>query len=377
MAFSRRMVIAGAGITTLALVGGAGVWRVTRRPQTALQPWILDAKPPADVRMDAFRHAILAPNPHNRQPWLIRLEGDDSAILSCDLARCLPDTDPYDRQITIGFGTFIELARSAAAERGVRIEIEPFPEGESQQTLDARPVARLRFVKDTTVAKDPLFASIVQRRTNRELFDAKRLLPQALAARIAKDETHSIDAELISSVKAITVAAITIEITTPRTFGESVDLMRIGADEVDANPDGLVLAGPMMEALKFMGLLDRPALADPSTTAFKTGLEMQQEICGSIPALLWITTPTNTRLDQLEAGRRYVRANLRATSQGVAMHPLSQSLQEYPEMAAKFGEIHQILGVKQGERLQMLARMGYALPADPSPRWPLETHFRT
>ena len=377
MAFSRRMVIAGAGITTLALVGGAGVWRVTRRPQTALQPWILDAKPPADVRMDAFRHAILAPNPHNRQPWLIRLEGDDSAILSCDLARRLPDTDPYDRQITIGFGTFIELARIAAAERGVRIEIEPFPEGESQQTLDARPVARLRFVKDTTVAKDPLFASIVQRRTNRELFDAKRLLPQALAARIAKDETHSIDAELISSVKAITVAAITIEITTPRTFGESVDLMRIGADEVDANPDGLVLAGPMMEALKFMGLLDRPALADPSTTAFKTGLEMQQEICGSIPALLWITTPTNTRLDQLEAGRRYVRANLRATSQGVAMHPLSQSLQEYPEMAAKFGEIHQILGVKQGERLQMLARMGYAPPADPSPRWPLETHFRT
>ncbi len=377
MAFSRRMVIAGAGITTLALVGGAGVWRVTRHPQTALQPWILEAKTTSDVRMYAFRHAILAPNPHNRQPWVIRLEGDDSATLSCDLAKRLPDTDPYDRQTTIGFGTFIELARIAAAELGVRIEIESFPEGESQRALDARPVARLRFVKDTTVEKDPLFASIVQRRTNRELFDSKRLLPEALAARIAEDETQSINAELISSVKAVTVAAMTIEITTPRTFGESVDLMRIGADEVDANPDGLVLSGPKMEALKFIGLLDRPALSDPSTAAFKTGLEMQQEICGSIPALLWITTPTNSRLDQLEAGRRYVRANLRATTQGVAMHPLSQSLQEYREMTAKFVEIHQILGVKQGERLQMLARMGYAPPADPSPRWPLETHFRT
>jgi hypothetical protein len=377
MAFSRRTVIAGAGITTLALVGGAGVWRVTRRPQTALQPWILDAQPPADVRIDAFRHAILAPNPHNRQPWLIRLEGDSSATLSCDLAKRLPDTDPYDRQITIGFGTFIELARIAAAERGVRMEIEPLPEGESQQALDTRPVARLRFVKDAAVAKDPLFASIVQRRTNRNLFDVSRSLPGALAAQIAEEEPHSIDAELISRVKAITVAAMTIEITTPRTFGESVELMRIGADEVDANPDGLVLTGPMMEALKFIGMLDRPALADPSTTAFKTGLEMQQEICGSIPALLWITTPTNSRLDQLEAGRRYVRANLRATTQGVAMHPLSQSLQEYPEMTAKFAEIHEILGVKQGERLQMLARMGYAPRADPSPRWPLETLFRT
>lgn len=170
---------------------------------------------------------------------------------------------------------------------------------------------------------------------------------------------------------------MTIEMTTPRTFAESVDLMHIGADEVDANPDGLMLAGPMMEAMKLTGLLDRPALADPSTTAFRTGLEMQQEICGSIPALLWITTPANGRDDQLEAGRRYVRAHLRATALGVAMHPLSQALQEYPEMAAKFAQIHKVLGVRGGERLQMLARMGYAPPADPSPRWPLETHLTT
>ncbi|MCF8472490.1 MAG: hypothetical protein K9G27_06825 [Sphingomonadaceae bacterium] len=375
MAISRRTLIAGAGITALALVSSAGVWRVTRRPQTALRPWALDTKTLADVRMDAFRYAILAPNPHNRQPWLIRLEGDEHAILFCDLDKRLPHTDPFDRQITIGFGTFIELARIAAAERGVRIEIEPFPNGELQQTLDARPVARLRFIKDASVTKDALFASIVRRRTNREPFDVARQLPKALAAQIAEADQHSIDAELIASVKAITVAAITTEITTPRTFGESVDLMRIGADEVDANPDGLVLAGPMMEALKLAGILDRAALADPSSTAFKTGLEMQQDVCGSIPALLWISTPTNNRFDQLEAGRRYVRANLRATAQGVAMHPLSQSLQEYPEMAAKFAQVHSALRVNPGERLQMLARMGYGPPADPSPRWPFESHI--
>jgi len=369
-------MIAGVGATTLALVGGAGVWRVARRPETALQPWVLDPKAPADVRLDAFRHAILAPNPHNRQPWLIHLEGDDSATLSCDLARRLPDTDPFDRQITIGFGTFIELARIAAAERGVRLEIEPFPEGEPMPRLDARPIARLRFVKDTAIANDPLFASIVKRRTNRVAYDPARALLGGLAARIAEGP-YSIDGKLIAAVRATTVAAMTIEITTPRTFAESVDLMRIGAKEVDGNPDGLVLVGPMMEALNLVGMLDRAALANPSTIAFKTGLEMQQKICGSIPALLWIATPTNSRLDQLEAGRLYVRANLRATAFGVAMHPLSQSLQEYPEMTAKFAEIHKVLGVKQGERLQMLARMGYAPPADPSPRWPLKMHYRT
>jgi hypothetical protein len=375
MTISRRRMIAGAGVTTLALVGGASVWRVTRRPKTAGRAWILSTTVPEDVRLDAVRHAILAPNPHNRQPWLIRLEGNNDAMLYCDLAKRLPDTDPFDRQITIGFGTFIELARMAAAQRGVRIDMEPFPEGEPQPMLDARPVARLRFVKDMTVAKDPLFASITKRRTNRAPYDAARQVPENLAAEIAQG-LHSVDLRLIAAVKAITVAATTIEITTPRTFGESVDLMRIGADAVDANPDGIVLTGPMMEALQLTGLLDKAALADPSSTAFKTGLEMQREICGSIPALFWVTTPANTRLDQLEAGRLYVRANLRATAAGVAMHPLSQSLQEFPEMAAEFSKIHNVLGVKQGDRLQMLARMGYAPSPDPSPRWPLETHFK-
>ena len=376
MVINRRLIIAGAGVTTLALVGGAGFWRVTRRPNSALLPWALDSKATADVRLDAFRHAILAPNPHNRQPWLIKLEGGDAATISCDLAKRLPDTDPFDRQTTIGFGTFLELARIAAAERGVRMEIIPFPEGEPEPTLDARPIARLRFVPDPTVLKDPLFQSIVKRRTNREVYDPARIVPEDLVRQIA-DGTYAVSNNVIAAAKAITVDAMTIEITTTRTFRESIDLMRIGADQVDANPDGLTMTGPKMEALKLLGVLDKASLSDPTSTAFKTGLEMQQEICGSIPALLWITTSSNSRTDQLEAGRRYVRANLRATMRGVAMHPLSQSLQEYPEMAGRFGDIHKLLGTKGEERVQMLARIGYAEPVEPAPRWPLKAHFRT
>ena len=103
---------------------------------------------------------------------------------------------------------------------------------------------------------------------------------------------------------------------------------------------------------------------------------MMQDIYGSIPAAIWIMTPGNSRLDQLEAGRRYVRANLRATAMGLAMHPLSQSLQEYQEVSGLFKRIHAILGAKQSERLQMLARIGYGPRVEPAPRWPLETHLR-
>jgi hypothetical protein len=61
---NRRNMILGIG-GAAALVGVGGVWRVNRMPETAMQPWQLDA-PVADVRLDALRHAILAPNPHDR-----------------------------------------------------------------------------------------------------------------------------------------------------------------------------------------------------------------------------------------------------------------------------------------------------------------------
>lgn len=376
MATNRRNFILGAG-GTLALVAAAGTWRVTRMPQTATAPWAFDPTPLADVRLDAFRHAILAPNPHNRQPWLIRLEGNDKAIVSCDLDRRLPDTDPFDRQILIGFGTFLELARIAAAQRGVRMDITSFPEGLPQYRLDARPVAHLAFTPDASVRPDSLFGAITARRTNREVYAAQLPSAAAIAALVAEGVNASADAKLVSKLRELSIAGITREMTLDRTCMESVRLMRIGHDEIDANPDGISLSGPMIEATGLLGMTSRSALADPRSTAFKIGLDGLVKTYGSVPAVIWIATPTNERAAQLDAGRLYARANLRATALGLAMHPMSQTLQEYPEMAAHFTAVHEALGVSGGARLQMLARIGRAPPVDPAPRWPLQSHIAT
>jgi hypothetical protein len=376
MPMDRRTVLAAAG-TGLALISGAGFWRVTRVPQTATLPWRLDPTPPADVRLDAFRHAILAPNPHNRQPWLIQLAGKDEALIRCDLDKRLPETDPFDRQITIGFGTFIELARMAAAERGVRMDIMPFPEGEAFPRLDDRAVARLKFTPDPMVIKDMLFAQIPTRRSNKEPYDLSRTVSADLAAQVAdREAAFSVDAKLVGSVRAAVLDALLIEQMAPLKYGESVNLIRIGHTEVDSNPDGIDLVGPQIEALKAIGMLDRAQLTDPKSQSFQIGLEQLQAAYGSIPALVWITSPGNSRADQLETGRRYVRANLRATSLGLGMHPMSQSLQEYPAVKTAFDRIHGLLGATGTQRVQMLARVGYGPLTTPSPRWPLEKHIR-
>ncbi|HQF31619.1 MAG TPA: twin-arginine translocation pathway signal protein, partial [Hyphomicrobiales bacterium] len=62
--------------------------------------------------------------------------------------------------------------------------------------------------------------------------------------------------------------------------------------------------------------------------------------------------------------------HLAATLAGLAFHPLSQALEEYPEMAGPYREVHDLLA-PPGHTVQMLVRLGYAPAVAPSPRWPL------
>ena len=384
MTISRRTMIWAAGGAGLALIGTGGVFAVTRTPQRALSAWNeIKSAQPTDVRLDAFRHAILAPNPHNRQPWQIQLVGRDQAIVTCDLDRRLPETDPFDRQILIGFGCFLELARIAAAERGVRMEITEFPDGLPGERLNQRPIASLRFVVDPTTPKDPLFAAIPLRRSSKMPFDtARRIEPRVLDSLTAhsgpgvKIMTAGDDAK-VKTLRSQTWDAWSIELKTARTWKESVDLMRIGKTEIEANPDGISFGGPFLEALALAGQLTREQIAEPGSTAYTAGIERYRPIMATAMAYAWITTDTNSRADQLASGRAYVRMNLDAARQGFGLHPVSQALQEFPEMQSAFGAVHATLGAKPGQRVQMLARLGYGTAAAVTPRWPLESRLKS
>ena len=92
-------------------------------------------------------YALLAPNPHNLQPWLADLHTPGQITLSLDAQRLLPATDPFGRQILMGAGAFLELLSLAAAERGHRVELALFPDGLPGPRLDDRPFARLRLLR--------------------------------------------------------------------------------------------------------------------------------------------------------------------------------------------------------------------------------------
>ncbi len=380
---SRRkfLTILGGGVVLAAT--GATLWATTRDPALARKPWeVAGANEEADPRRRALSYAVLAPNPHNRQPWLADLSVDNEIRLTCDLDRRLPHTDPYDRQITIGLGCFVELLALAAAADGYKTDIAMFPEGEAQPRLDGRPVARIRLAEDRAAFRDPLFAYVLDRRSNKEAYDLERpVSEQDLKAIAAAARSYPIsftrDAVRVANLRTLAWDAMMTEATTYETMKESVDLMRIGRAEIEANPDGIDIGGPFVEGLSTVGLFRREDLLDPTSSSFTQQLPILKEPFDTAMAFMWLVTPGNARKDQIEAGRDYIRLNLAATGLGIGMHPFSQALQEFEEMRPHYDAMRNALGIADGDTLQMFVRLGYGPQIKAGPRWPYESRIRS
>ncbi|MEM9342494.1 MAG: twin-arginine translocation pathway signal protein [Pseudomonadota bacterium] len=369
MAISRRKMLALVGGGTVIAAGAAaGGFAVTRTPHTALAPWDM-AGGYGEIRKDALSYALLAPNPHNRQPWVAELVEDDTIILSRDLALDLPVTDPFGRQLTIGMGCFLDLMEMAAANAGYAVATELFPEGYD----DGAPVARCRFVEGAG-APDPLFAHVMTRRSHKEAFDP-RPVTTAEAEPLAPYAEVVVDGPRNERLRKLAHDAWMTEAHTPAAWQESIDLLRIGKAEINAQPDGIDAGGPMLETLALAGLFTREAASDVNNPGTKGAIEDTSGAILGAPAFTVIRTAGNTRRDQIEAGRRWLRLNLATTAAGMALRPVSQALQEYPEMADIYKAIHAELAAP-GETVQMLGLLGYAPLTPRTPRWPLEAKIR-
>ena len=353
-------------------------------PQEALTAWT----PPAegeDLRHWLLAHAILAPHSHNLQSWLVDLSKPNEITLHIDLGRLLPETDPFSRQMMMSQGTFLELLDLAAREKGLRADIELFPEGAfGPMQLDQRPTARVRLIADAEVRPDPLFAQIFKRHTNREAYEAREPDSTALQAITASAAMPALRVGFVGSAQAqalqehrrIATEAWRVELETPRTILESYKVLRVGPKEITEHRDGISLNSPFVRTLTALGLFDRTQAPQPGDSGVAGQIKDFNEKMATTPAFFWMVTEGNDRFTQVRAGRAYARAQLAATVHGLSMHPLQQALQEYPEQKAQYTAIHALLGAPlPTSTVQMWARLGYAPLIQPAPRRGVQAHI--
>jgi hypothetical protein len=358
---TRRKFLKILGGGTILAAAGATTFALTRTPTKALAPWGATTTY-TEPRRRALAHALLAPNPHNLQPWLIELKSDDTVILHRDESRTLPMTDPFSRQIFIGLGCFIEQMIIAASADGYSVDLSILPDGEDG------PIAQATFSNGAT--PDPLANHILNRHCDKGLYTGEPIAPDAVKALVPYANVVTAPTET-KAIRELIWEALEIELFTPRTLKESIDVMRIGKREINANPDGLELQGAIFDLGRMSGYITEELLMDTNHPTFQGVIQENIDNFASTPAFVHLNTDTNTRLDQIETGRKWLRMHLKITELGLGLQPVSQCLQEYPEMAEHYKTIHQMLA-SEGQTVQMLGRLGYGNSAIKTPRWPLE-----
>jgi hypothetical protein len=238
----------------------------------------------------------------------------------------------------------------------------------------------LRLGAAAKPATAPLFEQALSRRTNRSAYEVDRPVDEevlaglrAAASRRLVEAGSTNGGERRETLRLIARSAWAIEMATPRVWRETADQLRVGADEAAARGDGILLSG-LAALARAAGVFDRHALVDPGSGLHRRLREEGFRQADTAAAWMWLVTPGNGREQQIEAGRSHLRAHLEATAQGLALQPMTQALQDYPEMASLRRTLHDALVLDPARlTVQMLCRLGYSVPVQPSVRRPLSS----
>ena len=372
--------LAGGGVVLAAGAAGADLLLGTPIfgiPDSAVAAWRAP-EPELELRRFVLSYAILAPNPHNLQPWIADLRNPDEIALRLDPDRFLPATDPFGRQILMGAGAFIELLALAAAERGHRADVILFPEGEPGKNIDGKEFARIRLVPQPEITRDPLFKYVLARRTDRRALDSERLIAtgdvellRAAAASLpvrfgfagSAGEAQG-DIARLTEIRKIVREAWRAEVTTEPPMMETMRLVRLGSSEIGKHRDGVTVTSPIAVILVKAELIDVSKFPAPNSRMTAGLIADFDAVTASTRAYLWIVTEAGSRTRQIDAGRAYARVNLAGVSAGLAMQPNEQALQEYSAVADQYQAIPRLLEAPVPRyTVQMPARVGY-LPSN-------------
>jgi len=383
---NRRRFLSGLGITTVLVLGG-GVWYAdeegafSQGKGPAFAPW-KDWNQPQTGMLALVRAGILAASPHNTQPWLFRVSGNEIEVLA-DTTRNTGGLDPFFRELHIGLGCALENMSVAAPTAGYAATLE-LAEGAlhlHNGTPTPQRVATVRCVAASLPA-NPLYPMVPNRHTNRTPYELRALpasfqqellaIPQTLTNTklflfTAVDQRRSI-VDLVSQCDQTVYA--------DKAVGEgTVPWERVFKwKDVEQHRDGITLAD-YGAPKPIAGLLySLPTPVELAVMA-RTAKGAYPKLLAASPMFGVIAVRDRYAADQcLQAGRLWERAHLLATAEGIAARPINEAVElidiENAEGRPRVTEtkLTELIGDSDWQSTFMF-RMGYATASAPaSPR---------
>lgn len=361
-----RHCFSGRQLDTLSNIGG-------KLSKCYLEPWSTCYHERFDdMRLKVCAHAILAPNGHNMQPWIIRLDPKDNLRfkLFVDPSRLTREIDPFVRQTVVSCGTFLGYAEVTAQKMGCQLNMEIFPEGnfDSQGTtasLESKSVAAITIGMPKGF-DDRSYASIFMAGTNRFPYlpdkighDVCSQLSDMCNASGLRMQIYQDDANLIRIGNYVMEAA-NIEARIKDVAQANRKLFRANERQKNKFRYGFSFESQGVSGVKMMVaqvmLTVIPSMNSEKATS-GSFLKSTREAVAGTPAFGIMLSKDNSREMQLKSGICYAKLVLAANTEGLCVQPLSQALQEYGLMEEIKSNIHADYA-RNGEAVQMLFRIG-------------------
>ncbi|GBF51087.1 hypothetical protein LPTSP4_26180 [Leptospira ryugenii] len=325
--------------------------------------------------------ATLAPNSHNTQPWKIKKISENAFELYGDPNRLLPSIDPKERQFYHSQGTFLELAYLTADSLMYNANIDLFPKGipKSKDDLLRRPVARFSISAKHECKHDFLFFAIKNRMMNRDVYSGDYLNTEILNEIQTYAGLQFISAkfqtgeEAIARLNPIIVEAFDRELKSIPANEVTRIWFRLKDSELYQKRDGLCLEGNALSGLKlwfvrnFFMSLDHDFWHSDSTRKLTLD-SFRKQVESSKAYVCFISNGSDSQKVWIETGRDFMRFSLACAAKGIAFHTMNQSLQDNEESKGFHEQIAKEIGLKNNQRIQLLARLGRSDYMFSSPR---------
>jgi hypothetical protein len=356
---------AGAG-TVLNACGGVTREKLTPGANTSSYIFGLDQRDE-----DILRYASLAPSILNMQPWIVRIADRRKWLIGADPSRTAPVIDPENRETLLSIGAFAENLFLAAAVTGLRAEISVT----AQSPLDTN-IVQVDFTHKPPV-EYPL-QRLELRRTVKKGFLNKTLTLETESALAASDKDHFFyfpaDSEHAACIRDSVIDQYRIQLERIDAQAEIIKWIRLSDKDAEKHLDGLTLES--MEIGGIPGWYLRHFAEPPDFLKPRyqdKSLDYTATLAREGAGWIVITSKDKTISSLVETGRLFERMALLARELNVAIHPMSQCLEE------KTG-IGQILSSHLNEFYpQFVLRVGYldSYPQPVSLRRPLNWFLKT
>lgn len=354
MGISRREFLQAAG-AAMAMVSGAPMLNgCAGLKRTDIKQQAVDV---TGLKLDEIRIlelASLAPSGHNTQPWGISALEPYTWIITSDEQRWLPAVDPDQRETLLSIGAFIENLTVAAECQGYETELKLLA-----KTSKEKDAVEVKLKKtNTQCSDDDPIERIKHRRIIRKGYltkeireDDLRFITRGFKARFYYFSPVSRQSRFLSEG--------TIEANRQQAYRKEAqeELARwIRWSDADAEKfrDGLTPEGMEMTGLAGWYVRRFYHREDVLKEAFREAtIRNVIDQTGRHGGWLAITSEDSDIENLLETGRLFQRMSLRIRSKMIAIHPMTQMLEEAPWRNTIASE----LGLSG--HVQFLLRIGY------------------